>query len=213
MRRWTCAKPLTRRSCSRCPSSAPSGRISTRGWKRSPTAWARSSAAASGAAAFPRPTRARGAPDCSGAACGSVRTGRRRSAALGRRGPAPQGGGAVRGRGDDSRPGRRPIGRRRTRRTGGSSRSGAASHHAGPGRGRRRGRPGQPHRSLGRHHPRHVAGSGQGPLRIGPLRRRRRAGCAVRAAQRRPPGPVRRSAGDGGGRDPRLTSARPSTSS
>ncbi len=61
------------------------------------------------------------------------------------------------------------------------------------------GRSGHLDGGLGRRHPARPPGSGQGPLQRRPLRERRRRGGALRAPQRRPPGPLRRTGADGGG--------------
>ncbi len=83
---------------------------------------------------------------------------------------------------------------------GAGGRRGPDATHAARGRCRCPGRPGQPDRGLGRRDPPVPPGAGQGPLRQRPLRRRGRAGCALRAAQRRAPRSVRGAPGTGRGR-------------
>ena len=172
--------------------------------------------AASGAAAFPRPHAPEEpptAPAPPAAASEPVDVAQR---SLGRRGPAPQGGGAVRVGGDDSRPGRRPlgpVGMQSDASGRGSSRSGAASPP-------RRTRPGASAWSTGTASPKPGATPSSARCRLGPRPASHRAASSASTSRARgsrcPTPPTGTSAPISWRRwrpRSRLTSARPSTSS
>ena len=175
--------------------------------------------AQSGAPAFPRPgaPAERGAPPAptaAGSALAAAATprprrappaGRGGAAALHRRRAAQQGSGRAAHRRQptaaDAQPPPPPPPRRLppaadavAERRGNRGRAGGGRRGSDPHPRSR-----QPHRGLGRRHPAVPAGAGQGSLRQRSLRRGGRAGRPLRAAQRRPPGPVRRTAGRRGG--------------